>query len=278
MKTHMKLPLVTIPPLARPAAAPLDAPFVRYNADALSPLVLACDHASAAIPPEYGRLGLGDADLARHIALDIGAARLTETLAGRLGVTALMAAFSRLLIDPNRGPGEPTLIPETSDGTVIPGNLELSDGERAARIAKFHECYHQAVAQAMVKRQDSGVIPAFIGVHSFTPSMRDGRPRPWEIALLWNRDDRLARYMVGWLRERTDFTVGENEPYSGAVAGYSMDRHGGHMGRPNVVIEIRQDLIADDAGIRDWTEVLARMLEDTEAALSPFAEMPISHS
>src|SRR3546814_124184 len=113
----MKLPLVTIPPLARPVAAPLHAPFVRYNVDAASPIVLACDHASAAIPPEYGQLGLADADLARHIALDVGAARLTEALADRLGVTAVMAAFSRLLIDPNRDPGESTLIPELSDGT-----------------------------------------------------------------------------------------------------------------------------------------------------------------
>ena len=273
----MKLPLVTIPPLARPAAAPLDAPFVRYNAHSASPIVLVCDHASAAIPPEYDRLGLADADLARHIALDIGAARLTEALAGRLDTGAVMAAFSRLLIDPNRGLNEPTLIPERSDGTVIPGNLELSDGERATRIAKFHECYHQAVAQAMAKGQESGQVPAFIGIHSFTPSMAGGELRPWEIALLWNRDDRLARYMAGWLRERTDFTVGENEPYSGAIAGYSMDRHGGAHGRPNVVIEIRQDLVADTAGVRDWTELLARMIEDMEAALSPLAEMPISH-
>jgi len=272
----MKLPLVTIPPLARPVAVPLSTPFVQYNPAAASPLVLVCDHASAAIPETYDRLGLDGPDLARHIALDIGAARLTEALAERLGAPAVMAAFSRLLIDPNRSPEEPTLIPEVSDGTVIPGNLNLTHGERATRIAEFHEAYHQAVAQAMRKQRDSGLVPAFVGIHSFTPCMQGGSPRPWEVALLWNRDDRLARFMIGWLREHTDFTVGENEPYSGAVAGYSMDRHGGAHGFPNAVIEIRQDFLEDEAGIADWTELLARMLADMQAALSPFSQKPIS--
>lgn len=270
----MKLPLVTIPPLAIPMAAPLADPVIRYRPQAASPLVLACDHASAALPPVYRQLGLKDADLKRHIALDIGASRLTESLSERLEAPAVMAAFSRLLIDPNRGLAEATLIPDVSDGTVIPGNLNLDDAERNRRVANFHEAYHRAVAQAMGNHGENGQSPAFVGIHSFTPSM-DGTDRPWEIGILWNQDERLAHYMIGWLSEKTDFAVGRNEPYSGTLAGYSMDRHGGAHGLPNAVIEVRQDLVETEEGVADWTEILARMLSDMLVDLSPFEKLPI---
>jgi predicted N-formylglutamate amidohydrolase len=226
------------------------------------------------LPPGYGQLGLLKRDLERHIALDIGAARLTEALADSLGVAAIMAAFSRLLIDLNRGIDDVTLIPQTSDGTEIPGNLTLGGAERNRRIERYHESYHRSAAAMMENLQRRSGVPAFLGIHSFTPEM-NGRRRPWEVGLLWNRDGRLARYMIAWLMKETPFTVGDNEPYSGRIAGYSMDRHGGWLGRPNAVIEIRQDLIATEEGVLEWAGLLGRLIGDMLRDLSPFALDPM---
>lgn len=265
----MNLPITTDPPLKRPAAGDETAPYVRYNREAPSPLALVCDHASAALPAQYGTLGLEPPRFREHIAVDLGAAALTEFLARAVNAPAIMAAFSRLLIDPNRAVNDPTLIPAESDGVVIPGNQHLGGAERTLRIERFYEAYHRAVDAVMAGIAQRGDVPAFIGIHSFTPEMH-GVARPWEIAVLWNQDDRLARYLVDWLNSQTRFTVGENEPYSGNVTGHAMGRHGDAKGYPNVVLEVRQDVITTENGIDEWGDLLARMLRDMVADMAPF--------
>ena len=268
----MKLPLVTLPPLQVSAEATLERPFVIYNEGSTSPLVLVCDHASNSLPAGYDHLGVDPRWFREHIAIDIGAACVTERLSHALQTPAILCAFSRLLIDPNRMVHDPTLIPEVSDNVEIPGNRNLSAEERQHRILSYHDTYHRGVDRVMRRLADSDIVPAYIGIHSFTPSMQ-GIARPWEVAILWNRDDRLATYMVDWLRHHTSFTVGENEPYAGHVAGYSMDRHGGGPGYPHVVIEIRQDLIGDHLGVAEWSDTLGRMLTEMLLDLAPFTPM-----
>jgi predicted N-formylglutamate amidohydrolase len=155
----------------------------------LSPFLLVCDHASNALPEAYGTLGLPASEFERHIAWDPGAALLVEALAGRLNAPAVLSCFSRLLIDPNRGTDDPTLVMRLSDGTVIPGNRDVTDVEIAARIAAFHDPYHRAIDDAIERALASGIAPALLSIHTFTPVWR-GEPRPWHAGILW--DDLLA--------------------------------------------------------------------------------------
>lgn len=222
--------------------------------------ILVCDHASAAFPPEYGALGLTPADCERHIAYDIGAAAVTRELCRLLDAPAVLARWSRLLIDVNREPESPTLIPEVSDGTRIPGNENLSADERARRIQRYHVPFHDAVDRMVRAAIDNGRVPIVMAVHSFTPVM-DGQPRPWEVGLLWNRDPRLAERLIAGYRAR-GFTVGDNEPYSGRHLFYTMERHGARHGLPQATLEIRQDEIADAAGAAQWAEITATLLRE----------------
>src|SRR5262252_3148068 len=155
-------------------------------------LILLCDHAGNALPPTYGSLGLPPEQLARHIAYDIGAAEVTRRLAGALGVPAVMTRYSRLLIDPNRGADDPTLIMRLSDGAVIPGNCHLDGAEREKRIRLYYAPYHRAIDAVLDRYLASGVAPCILSVHSFTESWKT-LPRPWHVGVLWDRDDRLAK-------------------------------------------------------------------------------------
>ncbi|MCX7339842.1 MAG: N-formylglutamate amidohydrolase [Hyphomicrobiales bacterium] len=225
----------------------------------MSGALVLCDHASNAIPPELDGLGLPPAQRQRHIAYDIGAAWVSRRLAARLGCPALLSTFSRLLIDPNRGRDDPTLVMRLSDGAIVPGNATLDEAGIAARIARYYEPYDAAIADALVAALAAGCPPAIISVHSFTPVWR-GQPRPWHIGLLWDRDDRLTKPLFAALRAEPGLIVGDNEPYAGWLEGDTIDRHATRAGLPNVLIELRQDLIAARVDAEVWADRLAEML------------------
>ncbi|GLK82237.1 N-formylglutamate amidohydrolase [Ancylobacter defluvii] len=234
-------------------------PFERIDGDAAAGLLLICDHASNALPARYGTLGLPPAELERHIGYDIGAAGVTRALASALGCPAVLSHFSRLLIDPNRGEDDPTLVMRLSDGAIIPGNRHVDEAETTYRLDRFHRPYHRAVAAEIARMTATGLAPAIFSVHSFTPVWR-GSPRPWHIALLWDLDPRFARPLIEGLEAEGDLIVGDNEPYDGALKNDCLYRHGTATGLAHVLIEIRQDLIADLDGQIAWADRLAKLL------------------
>jgi predicted N-formylglutamate amidohydrolase len=221
-----------------------------------SGLLLVCDHASNAIPAAFGTLGLSQADRAAHIAWDIGAAALTEALSQKLGAPALLANFSRLVADPNRGLDDPTLIVALSDGRFVPGNRNLTPAERAARIAHYYAPYHAAIDHAIARAQSAGVAPVLLAIHSFTPHWR-GVARPWHLGVLWNKDARVVRPLLARLRAEGRYVVGDNEPYSGELTGDTLDRHATARGLAHALIEVRQDLIDKPAGVASLADPLA---------------------
>ncbi len=223
-------------------------------------LILLCDHASNRIPEEYGDLGLEASQFERHIAYDIGAAALTRGLAGRLGASAVLSCFSRLLIDPNRGMDDPTLIMRLSDGAVVPGNRDVDAAERARRLARFHQPYHQAIAAVVEKVKAEGHVPFLVSIHSFTPVWR-GWQRPWHVGILWDRDEAVARGMIRGFLAQGDLVVGDNEPYHGALEGDTLNTHGTKAGLPHALVEVRQDLIAAKTGVDEWVERVAKVIE-----------------
>jgi len=223
-----------------------------------SRLLLLCDHASNALPK--GGLGLDPALLATHIAYDIGAAAVTRALAKTYGAPALLGVWSRLLIDLNRGADDPTIVMKLSDGSIIPGNVlrdaRADAAEVARRIKTFHAPYHAAI-DAVLDRM--GPDATVISMHSFTPAWK-GRPRVWEVGVLYDRDTRLSAPLMARLRE-AGFTVGDNEPYTGALEGDTLYQHGTLRGLPHVLIEIRQDLIASEDAAQDFALRLKPILD-----------------
>ena len=236
-------------------------PFAGVAGDPASGRLLTCDHAENRVPARYGTLGLGSDALARHIAWDPGARAVTFALARRLGAPAVLSRFSRLLIDPNRGREDPTLIMRLSDRTVIPGNLGVDAVERQRRIAEFYAPYDAAIAGEIESAMSAGTIPAIVSIHSFTPVWR-GRGRPWQVGVLWDADPRLAAPLIERLRTDDELVVGDNEPYDGALAGDALYRHATARGLAHALIELRQDLIADEAGVEAWADRLAPVLAD----------------
>lgn len=225
--------------------------------------VLAC-HAGRAIPGSLGTLGLDEAALSAHIGWDIGAADIARHLSRRLDAPAVLATYSRLVIDLNRLPGAIDSIPAESDGISIPGNLDLGNDDRMRRIDGLFWPYHNRVAEAFASRWNGGRPTALIAIHTFTPCLKGGLPRPWEAGFLWNRDDRMARPLIRHLRDK-GLCVGDNEPYSGRYFGFSADYHAGDAGVPHVGIEIRQDLVDTPAGAERW----ATLLGDAICAICP---------
>lgn len=225
-----------------------------------SRVIFVCDHASNRFPAALGKLGIDDRYLDDHIAWDIGAAAVSRLLQARFGADAVFANYSRLVIDLNRRPGDGTVIPPISDGILIPGNLGLSQEARDARGETFHAPYHAAIEELIGRRAVNGEVPVFIGIHSFTPYFH-GTPRPWHAGVLWDRDPRLALPLLAALRRLDDLFIGDNEPYSGRhTADYSIDTHAEVRGMAHVGIEIRQDLIDDQAGQERWAGILGAAL------------------
>jgi predicted N-formylglutamate amidohydrolase len=236
-------------------------PFDLIEGDRTSGLVLVADHARRELPDDYGDLGLPAPEFERHIAYDIGVETVTRELAALLGAPAVLANFSRLLIDPNRGEDDPTLIRQLYDGTVVPGNYPMHADERERRLERFYRPYHDAVAALVASvAQASRKAPFIFSVHSFTPTMQ-GFARPWHVGVLWDKDDRAPRRLIEALAADETLVVGDNEPYDGALRGDTMFRHAIVNGFAHALIEIRQDLIADQAGAIAWATRLAPIVD-----------------
>jgi predicted N-formylglutamate amidohydrolase len=240
-------------------------PFEILDGQYDSGLVLLADHAMNRLPPEYGSLGLADAAFARHIAYDIGIEGLTRKLSSLLNVPAVLGCFSRLLIDPNRGEDDPTLVMKISDGAIIPGNHPITPDEWNKRLDTYHRPYHHAVGRTIDKvAKATGRAPLVLSLHSFTPFWKDFA-RPWHAGVLWDTDERAVRPLIDRLATAGDIVVGDNEPYDGALKGDSMYRHCMMKGIPHALLEVRQDLIADDEGIASWADRLAPIFSGLNA-------------
>ena len=235
-------------------------PYQLINAQSDVPLLFICEHAGKAVPKALGDMGISADDLNDHIGWDIGAEAVTRRLAALFGATAVVATYSRLVIDANRPLGHPGSIPEESDARRIPANLQLDDAAKRARAEGCFWPYHRAVARHRM-RLCAQREPVLVFVHSFTPSMADGTPRPWEAGILWDRDERLSAPMLAHLRTRLGNKVGDNQPYSGrGGTGYSTQVHASEPNLPHIMIELRNDLIRDDGGVNHWADQMADAL------------------
>lgn len=248
------------------------APFELLNPEGDASVLLVCDHASRAFPQSMNQLGLDDIALERHIAWDIGAGAVTRVLSERFNAPAVLAGYSRLIVDYNRKLDDPTAFPEISDGIVVPGNQGLTEEDRIARVISFYEPYHEAVANQVERFLSANRVPAVVSIHSFTP-MFAGRARHWKIGVLWDTDPRIPVPFIARLRERLGADcVGDNEPYSGRDPhDFTVDNHAESRGLPNVSIEIRQDLIDSDDNARDWAGYIGDALEPILAESSLYA-------
>jgi predicted N-formylglutamate amidohydrolase len=232
-----------------------------------SDLFLTADHAGRVIPRRLGRLGLPADELIRHIGWDIGIASVTEHLSTALDATAVLQTYSRLVIDCNRDPTVASSIPEVSEITVVPGNRDLTAVERAARQAEIFAPYHARIGGLLDARQAAAQRTIYIAMHSFTPVFK-GEARAMQVGVLYNRDARLANIMLDLLRAEGDLVVGDNAPYAVSdITDYGVPVHAERRGLPHVEIEIRQDLIANEAGQAAWAERLMRLLRAAEARL-----------
>jgi len=223
-------------------------------------IIFLCDHASNFVPEELESLGLDGHTFERHIAYDIGVAELTRGLAAHFGAPAVLSKFSRLLIDPNRGLDDPTLIMRLSDGAVIPRNSQLDDRAKQDRLQRFYHPYHLAITSVIDQALAEGNIPVLISIHSFTQVWK-GIPRPWHVGILWDKDPRFACPLIESLADQGDIIVGDNQPYSGSLQGDCLHRHGTGRGLAHGLVEVRQDIISDGGGIGDWLERLVRSIE-----------------
>ena len=238
-----------------------DAPaFFVEGEDRPSNIIVTCDHASNRVPAEVngGSLGLPDCDMNRHIAYDVGAAGVSRALAERLDGPAVLSNFSRLVIDPNRGEDDPTLVMQLYDGSVIPANRAITAEDFDWRLTQCYRPYHAALARVIAARSR----PILVAMHSFTPQLAGRDPRPWHIGILHEKDQRLAKPMLARLRREPDLCVGENEPYGGHLDGDSIDRHALVAGHPNILIEIRNDLIATADQQVHWAHRLAPIIAE----------------
>jgi predicted N-formylglutamate amidohydrolase len=235
-------------------------PVALDNETGSSIFFLTCDHAGRAFPRRLGRLGLPESETLRHIAWDIGIGAVGQRLSRLLDAAVVLQTCSRLVIDCNRDPNVPSSIPEISETTEIPGNRGLGEEARAARVEAIFRPYHNRIAAALDRRAAETRESVLVALHSFTPVFK-GVSRPWQVAVLFNRDRRLAHSLAELLRAEGNLFVGENEPYAVSDStDYTVPVHGERRGLLHVEIEIRQDLITDSAGQKEWAERLARLL------------------
>lgn len=237
------------------------AAFEYVDAAVRYPCLLVCDHASNRFPRCLHDLDLSPAVRESHLAWDIGSGDLTRELSRRLGVPAVLCNYSRLAIDCNRGLEDPTVFLRYSDGVPIQRNVGIKPAERDWRIDNLYKPYHRAIEKKLESLATGGTVAALFSLHSFTPVF-DGVPRAWDAGVLWDTDSRIAQPLLGGLRGLGNWRVGDNEPYSGrSAADFTVDYHGETAGRAHAALEIRQDHLATDDGIRYWADSLAAILD-----------------
>lgn len=238
--------------------------FETHGEERTGPWLVTCDHASNRVPDwvNGGDLGIAPEDMARHIAYDVGARGLSLALGEALNSPVVCSDFSRLVIDPNRGEDDPTLLMKLYDGTIIPANRKAGAAELEKRLERLYRPYHDAYA-----RLAEGKV--VLAMHSFTPCLKGRSPRPWQVAVLYSHlDARLSRALIDELRYEPDLCVGDNEPYSGHLPGDAVDRHSLSKGRHNTLIELRNDLIGTEAEQKAWAARLAPILTRALAAVT----------
>jgi predicted N-formylglutamate amidohydrolase len=223
------------------------------------------DHAGNGVPHALDGLGLGRADLDRHIALDIGVAGLGARLSAQLDAPFVAQRYSRLVIDCNRSLADTGSIAAVSDGTRIPGNADLPSADRQARAAAIFAPYHAAIAALIAERDTAGRPTVLVSLHSFTPSL-SGVGRPWQLGVLYGGGQAaFARRVLRALERESGLTIGDNEPYRMDATDHTIPRHAFAAGRGYVEIEVRQDEIADEAGLDRIAAILARALRAAAA-------------
>jgi len=243
------------------------APVVEENGQGRSPFLLTSDHFGRAIPRALGDLGLPKSELARHIAWDIGIAGVARELSKRLNAHLIAQAYSRLVIDCNRPLHAPTSIPRISEATIISGNEGLTREAVDARRSEVFEPYHRRISEVIDQRLRNGLPTVLVSLHSFTP-VYAGIRRPWHVGTLYQSDNGLPSLLLKGLRAGGDLIVGDNEPYAVSdETDYTIPVHGEARGLMNTGIEIRQDLISDQAGEAQWAERLANVLAEIEIEL-----------
>jgi len=242
-------------------------PFTIVNPGAASPWVITCDHAGLRIPRALGTLGVSEAERARHIGWDIGAAAVTRQLAARLDAWAILQTYSRLVIDCNRPPGVASSIPTRSENTRIPGNEAIDEAAAAARRAAIFDPYHAAIAAELDARKAAGRPTILVAMHSFTP-VYDGDVRPMHAGMLYNRDPRLAHALLDGFRAEPGLIVSDNAPYRVTdESDYGIPVHAERRGLLHIELEVRQDLISEPEGQVEWSDRLARLLLEAAAKL-----------
>ncbi len=230
-----------------------------------SRIVILCDHATNKVPEwiNGGSLGISAEDMERHIAYDVGALRVSEYLADFFDAHLLATQFSRLVIDPNRGEDDPTLIMKFYDRTIVEANRKITESGRHERIAKLHRPYHKAISSTLSKIRETGETPIIISIHSFTNQLNGRTPRPWHIGILSAEDRHLAEIILQEFRQQKNIIVGDNEPYSGALKGDTLDQHGIHNQIPHALIEIRNDLIHSEEGQAKWAKICGDVISSS---------------
>ncbi len=241
-------------------------PFELINEQGQARVLLVGDHVSNTIPASLENLGLDAESLQQHIAYDIGTRKLVNHLSAHLDAPAVVAGYSRLVVDLNRSLEDPSVMPEISDNTLVPGNQNMSAAHRTQRVHEFYTPYRKAIDAMLHRFREQDVVPAFIAIHSFTPEMA-GFSRPWHAGILWDKDPRIPLPLMQNLRARSEgFNIGDNEPYSGKhPADYTIDHHAEAAGIPHVSIEIRQDLVDTEDGAEEWATILHEALDDVLA-------------
>jgi predicted N-formylglutamate amidohydrolase len=243
------------------------APVVEQNPQGPSPFLLTSDHFGRAIPERLGDLGLPESELTRHIAWDVGIAGVARALSAHLDAHLIAQAYSRLVIDCNRPFTSPSSIPLMSEATTIPGNEGLTREAVEARRREVFDPYHRRITDVIDHRLRKGIPTVLVSLHSFTP-VYAGIKRPWHVGALYQSDTRLPPLLLKGLRAQADLVVGDNEPYAVSdETDYTIPVHGEARGLMNTGIEIRQDLIGDQAGEAQWAERLAAIFDEIEATL-----------
>ncbi|SFQ24858.1 Predicted N-formylglutamate amidohydrolase [Bradyrhizobium sp. Ghvi] len=242
------------------------------HAKAHSEFLLMCEHGGRKVPKCLGDLGVDRSEMDRHIAYDVGAEAVARRVASALCAPLFIQPYSRLVVDCNRPPEAADLIPEVSDGTKIPGNLGLTREEQSLRFEQIHRPFHEAVSAGLDRVTARGQQPVLLTIHSFTPIMRrTGEVREIEFCISCNRDDRLAKAMLFEVRAAYPaVNVGFNDPYPVTdMEDYAIPVHGERRGIPHVLVEVRSDLISDEAGQTKWAHIVSSTIRAAVERVKP---------